>query len=1046
MKYISDQTPSMLRHLTCIFILLFTSHLSYSQLYDEKNFVHYTIKDELSNNYITSITQDSYGYLWVGTYKGLNRFDGNAFQHFYADSSQHSLPQDGVRKLKWLDNERLAVITGSWLHIINTRTLERRNLIIPPDSLKLIHTVNRVTDAVGDNDGNVYVISGTGFYHFNDKDHLVFRYDHYSSKDLETKNASFGWNVIAIENNAILLSTFFYGLYIYNSAEKKLQPAGNSDNAFYKQIAAAKRVVTLVSNDKKTMNVVLPSESELSWFNIPHKKKYSIKVPFYMPDNFDGGVGATVLRLNDSIYAINNKLNGFYLIHYDRRKDVYTLQPQHYLQDYVCTALLVDKENRLWIGTNKGLLRQKRSMGQIQQLSTADKKPSSRSEILSLVVSNNKLFAGTSGDGLLVFDRDNLTTIQKIDFSKYKENPFYANVIYSAASVDRDTVYTGTAGVWVNTKNLDHGKIKLGHLDSTNDGVDVLFKDSRNNIYLKKTIANLFYFRGANDKSFKVVDYSNDLSRIRTTTNIAEDSQGNLWFSGSGIARYNYRLKEFDIILDSFPYIKIPRKNVISNVVFDKKGNIYFGVYDNGLVVYDAATKNFSRLSREDGLPDNNIRALYLHNDKLWMGTESGLANYDLSTKKISSFGIADGVPADPYATFFLHYDSTHKQLYGAFKNTIFRFNPDSLTKNHLSPHFFIESVAITGKETVFHPDDHLRLSYKHNNLVINVGAINFEDAYQQQFAYRFVTNGDEPWQETGSQRSIIFSNLPEGDHKLQLKVFIKNNNWPEQIKEISIVIRPPFWKTAWFIGIIILLVGTFIYSLYRYRINRVNKRAEIDRLLAKTEMKALHAQMNPHFVFNSLNSIMEMVLNDDKTNASRYLSNYAQLIRLNLDHSQRTFITLRENIDYLRLYLELERIRTNSFGYAVEVAKNIDTDEILLPPMLIQPFIENAIWYGPLKSDTPMKLDIRFLKDNGQLLCIVDDNGIGIEASKKIKSEKISAHNPAGIANIRQRIQILNEKYRLNCSLTIEDKSEIDPHKTGTKVTIRLPLNIHDL
>ena len=113
---------------------------------------------------------------------------------------------------------------------------------------------------------------------------------------------------------------------------------------------------------------------------------------------------------------------------------------------------------------------------------------------------------------------------------------------------------------------------------------------------------------------------------------------------------------------------------------------------------------------------------------------------------------------------------------------------------------------------------------------------------------------------------------------------------------------------------------------------------------------------------------------------------------------------------------------------------------------MLIQPFIENAIWYGPLKSDTPMKLDIRFLKDNGQLLCIVDDNGIGIEASKKIKSEKISAHNPAGIANIRQRIQILNEKYRLNCSLTIEDKSEIDPHKTGTKVTIRLPLNIHDL
>src|SRR5687767_6055339 len=203
--------------------------------------------------------------------------------------------------------------------------------------------------------------------------------------------------------------------------------------------------------------------------------------------------------------------------------------------------------------------------------------------------------------------------------------------------------------------------------------------------------------------------------------------------------------------------------------------------------------------------------------------------------------------------------------------------------------------------------------------------------------------------------------------------------------------------------------------------------------------MKALHSQMNPHFIFNSLNSIMEMVLHDEKTNAARYLSSYAQLVRLNLEHSQRTFITLRENIDYLKLYIELEQTRSSSFEYTMHVDENLNLDEVILPPMLIQPFIENAIWYGP-NGKTPMQLQICFLKKKDQLQCLVEDNGIGIEAALKNRNEKMRSHTPLGIGNVRQRILILNEKYKLDFTLVIEDKGKKNPADgNGTKVTLGL-------
>jgi sensor histidine kinase YesM len=208
--------------------------------------------------------------------------------------------------------------------------------------------------------------------------------------------------------------------------------------------------------------------------------------------------------------------------------------------------------------------------------------------------------------------------------------------------------------------------------------------------------------------------------------------------------------------------------------------------------------------------------------------------------------------------------------------------------------------------------------------------------------------------------------------------------------------------------------------------------------------MKALHSQMNPHFIFNCLNSIREMILNNENRQASHYLSKFAQLIRITLDNSTKPFISLKNTLDYLQRYLEMEKIRTDHFTYSIEVDEELQAEEIFLPPMLIQPFIENAIWHGQ-QLNKQMWLTIQFLIRQNELICIVEDDGIGIETS--LKNKGVNNHHSVGIANIRHRIQLLNEKYDLKSAVLVEDKSVLHgKNETGTKVTLYLPLKNTEL
>jgi len=211
---------------------------------------------------------------------------------------------------------------------------------------------------------------------------------------------------------------------------------------------------------------------------------------------------------------------------------------------------------------------------------------------------------------------------------------------------------------------------------------------------------------------------------------------------------------------------------------------------------------------------------------------------------------------------------------------------------------------------------------------------------------------------------------------------------------------------------------------------------------LAEIEMKALRAQMNPHFIFNSLNSIQKYILKNDTFAASQYLTKFSKLIRLILDHSNQNFISLSSEIELLKLYVEIEDMRfDNQFDYHFEIAENLNSESIQIPSMIIQPYIENAIWHGLLHKETKGILSITFKEKDGCIKVIVDDDGIGREKALEIKSKQVLKKKSYGLQITEDRIAILNKTQNSKTKISIIDKMDNTGHAIGTRVELLIPV-----
>ena len=287
---------------------------------------------------------------------------------------------------------------------------------------------------------------------------------------------------------------------------------------------------------------------------------------------------------------------------------------------------------------------------------------------------------------------------------------------------------------------------------------------------------------------------------------------------------------------------------------------------------------------------------------------------------------------------------------------------------------------------------------------------------------------------------------MPPGKYTFKVKSCNNEGIWNIEPATFSFTIKSPYYKTWWFIVICILSITGIVIIIFRIRVRqiRLKQQAEFEQQveISKAELKALRAQMNPHFVFNSLNSIQHYILNSKGDEAVKYLNKFAKLIRIILNNSEKPTVTINEDIEALKLYLALERMRfENKFDYNINIDDSIDGDYDEIPPMLIQPYLENAILHGINPKEGNGRIDINIKLVNQFIKISIKDDGIGRDKSKAIQSLQPAArHKSLGMKITKDRVRILNTLHQSNLNVNIIDLYNDKNEAIGTQVDLFIP------
>ncbi|HYE56263.1 MAG TPA: two-component regulator propeller domain-containing protein, partial [Chitinophagaceae bacterium] len=810
----------------------------------------------LSHNAITGITQDSTGYIWISTGSGINRYNGSRFVQFHSTADSLSLASEVVSGITWLCRYQLAAYTNG-VHIINTRTGATHNIFIPYHNKQYQYKFNMIQRAMGDEDGNIYVLTRSGFYHYNKNNELVSRFDYYSDASIPYTHIFFGRHLVELDERRLLIVSIG-GLYIYEKDKKKVKKMEAGDCPPMDGLLNYPEVYYTFLQVKPGHLFALKAKSDsLTYIDVARNRKVVSRIPVDTSIH-EFNYRTMLLRVNDTSFYITGHISGFYEFRLNPASGAVTMLPEKHFAAYLCNTLFRDRDGHLWVATNKGVFRQNPQRSVVQVANIPDGMENLYPNIMldDVCVTDDKVYVGTRNKGgLLVYDKKTLTFRDHVFFTKYETR---GNTIYATKKINPTTLLLGTDGPLLLLDRNSKKEIKLNPPKyHPADWVYDIHHDRRGRFWIG---AYFIHRYDPIEKTFKVIPNHGLLHS--TPFAISEDTSGNIWLAGHGLARYNIQKDTIDLLLDSFPYIKMPDKQV-SAMTIDRSNNVWFNSNNNGLIAYNIATKKFRQFTRNDGLPDDNIASLIIIRDHLWIACLSGIACLDLRTSRIVSFGKEDGFPDMPIlkgARF--DYDSAAQQLYLGFSTAIVRFNPLQMLRKKSPPHVFVENLTISGHPARFLPGSAISTSWKENDIRITIGTINFYDGQTQRFAYRIVKDGFSPWVQMGSQPSMSISSLPPGTHRIQLKAFSPNNRWAEQVKELSIVVRPPFWQTYWFIALMGVLAIVLIYLLIKWRTGLVRKKE-----MVKTHIEKLKADdYKSQFELEQISNYFSSSLADKKT------------------------------------------------------------------------------------------------------------------------------------------------------------------------------------
>lgn len=506
--------------------------------------------------------------------------------------------------------------------------------------------------------------------------------------------------------------------------------------------------------------------------------------------------------------------------------------------------------------------------------------------------------------------------------------------------------------------------------------------------------------------------------------------------SNSGIRKFNPATESVTNI-DDYPDLTALSYDI--KLIDDD--HIAFTTYRSGIVIQNRNSGKYKTINRNTGLASNLTRKIYVESETtFWVTSTNGLSrvtHQNGDVEEIVNLDHTNGLLSTNINDILI----TENHLWVATLKGLTRLDLPLETPEPKQIPFLITDFSVNDISQNFQPD--ISFHHRENNVNIVYNALFYQDP--ERIRYRYSLDNQMNWQPTQTSELRLLE-LSPGYYNLALQAYSDDYNISSEIITLDFSITPPFWKTNWFqasTGSVILILFSLLVLVSNKKV-KARERRKLEVLREKTELKhrAISAMMNPHFIFNALNSIRYYMLNKTPEEASNYLLKFSKLIRMQLSSSFEERITLEEELERIELYVAVEKNRLEqSLSLEIALDDNIEPDDIFVPSLILQPFVENSIWHGIQPSGKPGEIRITIDQETENLLSVkIEDNGVGLN-SEYTQKDSSDDHQSLAISLITQRLALLSEESGTPYEIAYQNKSGIDPDLTGTIVRIGLPV-----
>lgn len=963
-------------------ILLLLSGYSYGQTAFVK---HYSTKDGLPSNNCYYTLQDHKGYIWVASDAGVSRFDGKVFETFSIDDG---LPDNQIIRLNEDRSGRIwfSALNGQLSYYYNGALFNEKN----DKLLKLLKFNGIIVSFFEDSKGNIW---------FGTNKNVLVKWDGKSiTKYVSASHSSQFINTFVYEDRfGRIWASSSHCLHLFNGSTF-YRTAENINPISYK---------TALNRPDKTMLFLDGAGLNL---RDGSQQKLTLKISSsLLTDN----PGYFYAENQDELWLTNNS-GAFYLKSDGTRT--------HYLPGIMTSQVIKDNRNNMWFTTNNGIYMLPRKEKRIYILD--QNHGLSNNGIKSLMKDHSgRLWLGMDNGTINVLTRpgykvSHIDIPQKSKFNMIKQ----LGIDSSGKTVFFSSDY-GLGMFKINSKMPE----KISYLSETNNFGFVLknfslSKDNRMALALSSGVVMLK--DPLHSLSFTSSKYKEGENFFSSRSyRVYYDRHQNLWFSNiHGFAEFsNGKLNPW--------YGQDPLLTKrINDIIQLPDGTMILATDGYGLLFFKNK-KLIRRITRENGLSNNICKKLFVQQDYIWVVTNNAVNRIFLKEKyPVESFDYTNSMLDNDVNELYIDRDTA----YFATNHGLVFFANRPFDRTQEVPKVLISSI-INNKKHLSISAPCLNLAPADNNITFYYSAIDFQN---NSILYRYRLKSNSSWTETKNRR-LEFSSLEPGRYNFELSARTSNSQWSEPVS-MCFVLEEHVWQSLWFMGLL-LLAASFSFYKIAVIVTKQQKDKEQQRLLLKNrilmlEQQALQAMMNPHFVFNVMNSIQHYINTKDTSSANKILTGFARLIRKNLDICTKSFISLEEEIEYLTLYLSLEKKRFGEkFNYNISIGDDIDQDETMIPSMILQPYIENAIWHGLMPKEDGGKIDIIIRHHTPDMLLIkIIDDGIGINNSLNTKTE---GHESKGMSLTQERINLLNQIEANPIQITISQNG-----LSGTTISILIP------